>query len=62
MEAIPITKKCTFHYPDSKNPKSKVCRNCGGDINKSGIYKDGYYQIFTMPNGQKICFLVDTIK
>ena len=57
MEAIPIMKKCLRHYQDGRNPTGK-CRNC----NDTGKYKDGYYQIFTMPNGAKIGFITDTIK
>ena len=58
IKAIPIYQKCTYHYPDPKNPEEKECRNCKG----TGKYKDGYYQIFTMPNGTKICFTTDTLK
>ena len=62
MEAIPIWKKCTYHYPDARNSKQTKCKNCGVDINLKGYYKDGYYQIFTMPNGQRIGFTTDTLK
>jgi len=57
MEIIPIIKKCTYHYPNEKI-KDKKCRNCNG----TGKYIDGYYQIFTMPDGTKIGFVTDTIK